>query len=111
MVRLTKEIVAVRGVFPRAGSVRLWGNQVDVGGSAQVGQDGFGHSLLCEIFGDGIHGQGDLDVQGSVEVGVTSHHKRFSGMQLEQPIPDEGSVGEKIASSVGAHLFPAGICR
>ena len=86
--------------------VSLLGDEVGIGGGAQVGKAGT-LALLGEVTADGVHGQRDPNVSGTVEVGVGTDGELATGIQLEEPIADHGNLSEEVATGRGVELVVA----
>ena len=86
--------------------VSLLGDEVGIGGSAQVGKAGT-LALLGEVTADGVHGQRNLNVSSAVEVGIGTDGELATGVELEEPIADHGSLSEEIATGRGVELVVA----
>jgi hypothetical protein len=56
-------------------------------------------SGFADALHNGIHGEGDLDVQGTIEVGITTNSDVLLGFDLLQPIADFWGLGKEIGSS------------
>mmetsp|Transcript_19584 Transcript_19584/g.27178 ORF Transcript_19584/g.27178 Transcript_19584/m.27178 type:complete len:416 (-) Transcript_19584:546-1793(-) len=84
--------------------VGFLGDKMKICGGTKVGKAGVG-SVFCQGLGNGIHGKRDLDMEGTIQVGITSDRKSLSRVQIQKPIFNKRGFCEKITSCLGTNFI------
>lgn len=59
---------------------------------------------LANTLHNGIHGQSDLYVKGTIEVGISTDYQRLITLNGAQPVANFGGLSEEITTSSGKQL-------